>query len=428
MNFNKLSYIFLVLILVLFASCNNPQQQLLSSDKNITAFSFPQGTGVIVDTNSTTGTIAVTVPFGTPVTALVATFTTTGNSVAVNGTAQVSGTTANDFTSSVTYTVVAKDATTKEYIVTVTASTRAAGTKVTFTADSVSFTMVSVPGGLSFPVGIMDDVNPEGTVARGYWIGETEVTWELWNTVKTWATDVARGANIYTFANAGVMGSSGTGNTAQPVTSINWRDSMIWMNALTEWYNAVNSTQYTCAYYTDAGYTIPIRASTNNTTVTKTTAGSQDNPYVKANATGFRMLSIMEWELAARYKGSDSNNSAYEWPVGSGNWWTPGTYASGATAANTNAAATGLVGWYSANSGSTTHDVKGKAADALGLYDMSGNVWEWSDSWYNSGSVRVLRGGSWPNGAYSMQIGVVFSYGPYDTSPDVGFRLSRTDL
>ena len=62
------------------------------------------------------------VPFGTAVTALVATFTTTNSAtVKIGSTAQVSGTTANNFTSTVSYIVTAKDnTTTKTYVVTVT--------------------------------------------------------------------------------------------------------------------------------------------------------------------------------------------------------------------------------------------------------------------------------------------------------------------
>ena len=92
----------------------------LSPEKAITAFSFqglaPPVTGVI---NETLHTIALTVPYGTNLTALVATFTTTGASVAIAGTPQVSGTTINNFTNPVTYTVTAADSTTQAYTVTV---------------------------------------------------------------------------------------------------------------------------------------------------------------------------------------------------------------------------------------------------------------------------------------------------------------------
>jgi hypothetical protein len=89
------------------------------ASKNITAFSFasPAATGTIRGTN-----ISIIVPIATDVTALVATFTHTGSSVAVGSTAQTSGVTANDFTSAVTYTVTASDATTQDYTVTVTVS------------------------------------------------------------------------------------------------------------------------------------------------------------------------------------------------------------------------------------------------------------------------------------------------------------------
>ena len=66
----------------------------------------------------------VTVPYGTNVTALVATFTTTGSSVKVGSTVQVSGTTANNFTSPVIYTVTAADGSTMSYTVTVAVAPR----------------------------------------------------------------------------------------------------------------------------------------------------------------------------------------------------------------------------------------------------------------------------------------------------------------
>ncbi|CAK4833570.1 unnamed protein product [Aphanomyces euteiches] len=88
--------------------------------KAITAFTFaglnPMVTGTVNETNKT---IALTVPYGTNVTALVPTFTTTGASVKVGSNVHMSGITAQDFTSTVTYTVVAADNTTADYDVTV---------------------------------------------------------------------------------------------------------------------------------------------------------------------------------------------------------------------------------------------------------------------------------------------------------------------
>ncbi|MEI7591355.1 MAG: SUMF1/EgtB/PvdO family nonheme iron enzyme, partial [Deltaproteobacteria bacterium] len=294
-----------------------------------------------------------------------------------------------------------------------------AGDKATFTGSGVTFKMAYVPSGLTFKAGTGDATVT--TVPNPYWIGETQVTYELWNTVKTWGT-----SHSYTFANAGFNGSTGEGSTQQPVVMITWRDAMVWTNALTEWYNAVNGTTYTCAYYTDAAYTTPIRASTGSMTITYTTNGSQDAPYVKADATGFRMAGSMEWELAARYKGADSSNGAYEWPVGSGKWWTPGSYASGATATFSDATATGLVAWYTTNSGDVTNDVKGKAANALGLYDMSGNVWQYNFDWSTVGSNRVIRGGSWYDTAVNMRVGYANVYAPYFTNFGTSLRVVKT--
>jgi len=98
------------------------------SAKAISAFSFeglsPHVAGTI---SEAAHTIALTVPSGTSVGALVATFTTSGASVAVAGTPQVSGVTANNFTGPLTYTVAAADASTQAYVVTVTVAGKPPG-------------------------------------------------------------------------------------------------------------------------------------------------------------------------------------------------------------------------------------------------------------------------------------------------------------
>ena len=99
----KKTFMFLSAVLVMvITGCSGAGSDstpaALSSAKAITAFSL---NGVVGTINETGKTIAVTMPYDTDVTALVATFTTTGTSVKVGSTVQVNGTTANNFTSPV---------------------------------------------------------------------------------------------------------------------------------------------------------------------------------------------------------------------------------------------------------------------------------------------------------------------------------------
>ncbi len=106
--------------------------------KAISDFSLEGFTGTI---NETEKTIAVTMPFGTSVTALVATSTTTGTSVKVGTTVQISGTTANDFTSPVLYTVTGVDRSRATYTVTVTIAAVSAKAMTAFSLAGVAGTI-----------------------------------------------------------------------------------------------------------------------------------------------------------------------------------------------------------------------------------------------------------------------------------------------
>lgn len=128
----------------------------------------------------------------------------------------------------------------------------------------------------------------------------------------------------------------------------------------------------------------------------------------------FRLPTEAEWEYAAR-GGNKSRQTQY---AGSNN--------------------IDEVAWYINNSGSKTHAVKTKQPNELGLYDMSGNVWEWCQDWYgsysnssqtnpkgpSSGSDRVRRGGSWGSLARTCRTAIRFYDTPTYRSSHLGLRLA----
>jgi formylglycine-generating enzyme required for sulfatase activity len=82
------------------------------------------------------------------------------------------------------------------------------------------------------------------------------------------------------------------------------------------------------------------------------------------------------------------------------------------------------VAWYNQNSNGTTHPVGQKQANGYGLYDMSGNVWQWMQNEYRSG--RALRGGSLNSNTDDLRASFRNSDVPTFRVSNFGFRLART--
>ena len=129
----------------------------------------------------------------------------------------------------------------------------------------------------------------------------------------------------------------------------------------------------------------------------------------------FRLPTEAEWEYAAR---GGSKSCGYKYAGGDN---------------------LGSVAWYTDNSGNKTHEVGKKQPNELGLYDMSGNVWEWCQDWYgdyssssqtnptgsSSGSYRVYRGGSWIDDAGYCRVSNRSGGTPVYRGNGLGLRLAQ---
>jgi len=139
---------------------------------------------------------------------------------------------------------------------------------------------------------------------------------------------------------------------------------------------------------------------------------------------GFRLPTEAEWEYACR-----AGTETY-------------FYTGNAISSNgTTSTDLDKAGWYSGNSGSTTHpvDVGSYPDNPYGLYDMCGNVWEWCSDWYgaymsdsqtnpiglDSGSGRVGRGGCWYNNAGNCRSASRSGRNPTYVDDAMGFRVVR---
>jgi sulfatase modifying factor 1 len=195
-----------------------------------------------------------------------------------------------------------------------------------------------------------------------------------------------------------------------PVEYLDWMSAIVFCNEATLKDPAISNDQL--VYFKDAAFTVPYtiadykgEGNTNGGEV-----------YIDYSKTGYRLPTEAEWEFAARGGLSDQM-----------------TLFAGNNDID-------LVGIYTKNSDWNTYPVGSKYPNEVGAYDMSGNVWEYTNDWYGayptvltvnpkgpaSGTHRVLRGGAYDFGEKLCRVATRYMALPTDKDSDIGFRVART--
>ena len=285
------------------------------------------------------------------------------------------------------------------------------------TSSVAALTVITPPGMVLIPAGsfqmgnCMDpaegdaDELPVHTVdVSAFFMDKYVVTKALWDQVYTWA--ITHG---YSFDNAAL------GKAAKhPVQTMDWYDAVKWCNARSE------QEGRTPAYYTSAARTAVYRG------------GDVDvqNDWVNWNV-GYRLPTEAEWEKAAR-----GGMSGQRFPWGDRISWFEANYFGGGSYPY-NGSPTGIDPTYDDGFQPSTNPPGSFAANAYGLYDMAGNVWQWCWDWLGpysngsqsdprgpaAGSYRMGRGGCWGAEAFYCRSAYRLNfYPPVSRNYGMGFR------
>jgi formylglycine-generating enzyme required for sulfatase activity len=238
------------------------------------------------------------------------------------------------------------------------------------------------------------------TLTKDFYMYKYPVTQEMYQAVM--------GSNPSQFKTA-VTGESGTPGKL-PLECVSWYDAIVFCNKLSI------KEGLTPAYQMEKESSSEMSTDPKDWgAVPSSNDPRWDAVTVVAGSTGYRLPTEAQWEYAAK---GGHKEQKYDF--------------AGSDTVD-------YVAWYASNSDSTTHKVMGKAANALGLYDMSGNVYEWCWDWYGAyssgtqtdpegaslGPHRMIRGGYWYLTADFCRSAFRYYDYPDDRGYGIGFRLVR---